>query len=507
MGIFLTLFFLLICAACMGQVAAQPPPDTTAVPKRPVRVDLLSSYYTQDGDGSAVNGGRGSQALDYFSQGVLMRIPAKDSTQFTLNAGVDHYTSASLLQIDKYPTAASTGTSNVSGDETRGHVELGYEVGRIGKGVAHGIVGGYSTEYDVNAAKLGYSFSRQVHKDLRWSTGLTGTRDRWLLIYPGEFRQAIITGNGEYWTGASPYYSGMGPVGRTDVLNGLDRSSGGSGGSSGSGSSGGSGGSGGSGTGGSSGGNGSSNSSGSSGSHTGVPTVTGNTVLPGSEQVDKSQYRRAHRNTLNWRTSLDMAINERTTLSAIADITHQWGLLSTPFHRVYFNDGITDEQYKEVRVEHLPDKRTRAAVGVNVRRHLNYRLIARGGLRLYADNWGMTAYSAHVDLPIRITPALRVVPGYRFSWQSGVKHFVGYAVAAPNSREYYTSDRDLARFTMHKPSVEVRWSPLQRVLNIPSTDRTRTVFSIDAISVRWSAYDRSDGLTATSITLGIETQF
>ena len=175
MGILLTVLFLLLCGICLGIL--------NQVIDR--FFDLLSNYYTQDGQRSAVNGGRGSQRLDYFSQGVIMRLPVGDSSMISLNGGVDHYTSASLLQIDKYPTAASTGTSNVSGDETRTHVELGYELGRIGKNMAHGIVGGYSTEYDVNAVKLGYDFSRQVNKNLRWSTGITATRDRWLLIYPG----------------------------------------------------------------------------------------------------------------------------------------------------------------------------------------------------------------------------------------------------------------------------------------------------------------------------------
>lgn len=509
MGLLLTLFFFLLCVVCMGQVAVRPPADTTAAPKRPVQVDLLSNYYTQDGDRSAVNGGRGPQKLDYFSQGVLMRIPSKDSSRFMVNAGVDHYTSASLLQIDKYPTAASTGTSQVSGDETRTHVELGYEVGRVGRNVSHGVVGGYSTEYDVNAVKLGYTFSRQVSKDLRWTTGLNATRDRWLLIYPREFRQPVLTGT-DHTTGASPNYAAT-PDGTEVGAWSAGRSGGGSGsgsgGSSGSGSSGGSGGGSGEGTGsGGTGGTGG-NTSGGTGSYGHTDPTTGLVVLPGSEEVDRSQFRKAYRQTVNWRSTMDITLDERTTMGAILDVTRQWGLLSTPFHRVYFNDGVADEQYKEVRVERLPSQRLRVALGVEVRRYLNYRFIVRGGVRGYVDDWGMSVYAAHVDLPIRLTPALRLVPGYRFSWQSGTRYFVGYSVAMPNSLEYYTSDRDLAWATMHKPSLELRWSPLQRVLNVRSNDRTRTVFSIDAIGLRWSAYDRSDGLTATSITLGIETRF
>ncbi len=508
MGLLLTLLFILLCGVCLGQVSTQTPDSTAA--KRPVKVDLLSNYYTQDGNRSAVNGGRGPQALDYFSQGVVMRIPLKDSSYFSLNGGVDHYTAASLLQIDKYPTAASTGTSNVSGDETRTHVELGYEIGRVGRGLSHGIIGGYSTEYDVNAVKLGYNFSQQVTKDLRWSTGITGTRDRWLLIYPGEFREAILTQNGEYWTGASPYYQG---VGGNATANNTERSGSGSGSSGSSGSSAGSGSSGTSTSGGGSNGETTSSSSGGStaGSYTGsgytTNPITGTTPLPGSDQVNKADYKKAHRQTLNWHISLDKTLSKTTTLSAIGDVTYQWGLLSTPFHRVYFDDGVIDEQYKEVRVEHLPGTRARFALGVQARHYINYRLIVRGGVRVYSDTWGMLSHAVHVDLPIRITPALRLVPGYRFSWQSGSRYFVGYSVAAPGSREYYTSDRDLAWFTMHKPSMELRWSPLQRVLNIRSHDRTRTVFSIDALSLRWSAYDRSDGLTATSITFGISSQF
>ncbi|SUX48918.1 hypothetical protein [Chryseobacterium indoltheticum] len=66
--------------------------------------NLVSSYYKQDGNNSAVTGGTGSEKLTDVSNTIdvtMVKYDKKDrKNKFNFSVGIDHYTSASSDMID-----------------------------------------------------------------------------------------------------------------------------------------------------------------------------------------------------------------------------------------------------------------------------------------------------------------------------------------------------------------------------------------------------------------------
>ena len=83
--------------------------------KRRLKIDeinLVSSYYHQNGDHAAVTGGIGSQKLTDLSNSLEVKLIRLDRQQrkqtWSVDIGLDHYTSASSDKIDpKTVTSAS----------------------------------------------------------------------------------------------------------------------------------------------------------------------------------------------------------------------------------------------------------------------------------------------------------------------------------------------------------------------------------------------------------------
>ncbi len=71
---------------------------------------------------------------------------------------------------------------------------------------------------------------------------------------------------------------------------------------------------------------------------------------------------------------------------AVVEPSYQEGLLSTPYHRVYFTDGT-------LKVEKLPGTRAKLPIGLRASYFLGDRFIIRSFYRYYQDNWGMKAHT------------------------------------------------------------------------------------------------------------------
>ena len=86
---------------------AQQATDTTGFKSRQLKVEevnLVSSYYAQDGNNAAVTGGIGSQKLTDIVNVIDVKLTRYDKKlrkhSYTIEAGIDHYTSASSDQVD-----------------------------------------------------------------------------------------------------------------------------------------------------------------------------------------------------------------------------------------------------------------------------------------------------------------------------------------------------------------------------------------------------------------------
>lgn len=495
MEILLTI--LIVCITSFVIAQSDTLQSKPAAPKTPVKLDLLLNYYEQEGEHSAVNGGVGSQGINLIAPQFVLNVPLKDSSDVGLTVGVDHYTSASLLDIDKYRTTASSGTSDVAHDETRTHFDLSYGIGDRKHNMKHKLQVGASTEYDVKSWKFGYEISkRNPSKNRLISSNLLFTHDKWFLIYPGEFRSEIDYAyyNGGTGSSGGGYGSGSGSTG---------------GGSTGTGS--GETGSGGSGSG--------------SGSGSGMGILKPNDEYKGGMiaksgaspvetepnagsiggTIPSNAYPTADRNTITWETTLNQVITRKSQFAVTFSLTRQWGNLSTPFNRVYFNDGVADQMYKEVRIETLPGERWRFAAGGKYSYYIHKNVILKTGIRLYADNWGIASAAFNTDVALKLVKGFTLIPGYRISFQQGSDYFAGYSTLAVNSQRYYTSDFDLSSFAFNRFSMGIRYSPLNKVFHRQNPKGHGV--SLPAIEVKYSYFRRTDGLTANNLTLGLSFDF
>ena len=90
--------------------------DSSSYKKRKLAVDeinILSSYYSQDGNNSAVTGGIGTEELKDYSVYAEIKMHKYDSLHrkrsWNLNLGIDYYTSASSDKIN--PNTISSASS------------------------------------------------------------------------------------------------------------------------------------------------------------------------------------------------------------------------------------------------------------------------------------------------------------------------------------------------------------------------------------------------------------
>lgn len=156
-------------------------------------IDILTSYYSQEGDNAAVSGGVGDESLTDFTPTIVVAIPLNDDDILTIDAGVSAYTSASSSNIDPFdggedadPFVASSGAS-ASDLWAQGVVSYSHSSDDRNK-----IWGGkvsVASEYDYFSVGFGGNYSYLFNeKNTEISANANVYLDTWSLIYPIEFR-------------------------------------------------------------------------------------------------------------------------------------------------------------------------------------------------------------------------------------------------------------------------------------------------------------------------------
>jgi hypothetical protein len=392
-----SLFFLSILSA----FAQTSPADSTAFKSRKLKVaevNFVSSYYTQDGHNSAVTGGIGTEKLSDVSTTFDISLTRTDLRNrvhaFRLEAGIDHYTSASSDKID--PSTISS----ASASDNRFYPTAAWSMVDEEKQYSMGAAISFSTEYDyfskgasINVARFSKDHNREV------ALALNAYLDSWKIIYPIELR-TLQTGAG---------------------------------------------------------------------------------LVPNPQATGYSP-----RDSYNASFSLVQVLNKRMQLSLLLDLAYQSGQLGTLYQRVYFKDN-------SVHVEHLPGHRVKIPAGVRLNYFATDRLLLRSFYRFYADDWGIEAHTAELEVPYKLTPFLSISPYYRFYAQSAADYFQGYRQHAPQE-QFYTSDYDLSAFTSHLAGLNLRFNAAGGMLGINK---------LNTVEVRYGHYNRSTGLVANSVTLAV----
>ncbi|MDJ0366686.1 DUF3570 domain-containing protein [Hymenobacter sp. H14-R3] len=145
-------------------------------------LDILGSYYQQNGDHSAVEGGIGSQHLTDVAPTILLNVPLDSTTRLAANVGIDYYASASSDKIDQVMSSPSSADVRYHADFGLAHV-LADKLTTVGAGL------GVSKEYDYLSFNLVGSWAR-TSRDGNRQLSVSGQAfiDKITLITPAELR-------------------------------------------------------------------------------------------------------------------------------------------------------------------------------------------------------------------------------------------------------------------------------------------------------------------------------
>jgi len=137
--------------------------DSTAYKSKKLKIDeinLVSSYYKQDGNNSAVTGGIGTEELTDMSNTIDVKLikynKAGKKQTFDVEVGIDRYTSASSDRIDL------KANSSASSEDVRFYPSLSYMVENEEKGTTLGVGVSSSTEYDYQSFGGNVSYSKKT---------------------------------------------------------------------------------------------------------------------------------------------------------------------------------------------------------------------------------------------------------------------------------------------------------------------------------------------------------
>ena len=150
-------------------------------------INLVSSYYTQNGEHAAVTGGIGTQKLTDIANVFDIKLIRHDKKlrkhSFDMELGVDHYTSASSDRVDlKANTSASYA-------DTRIYPSLTWTVENEKKGSTFSAGASTSVEYDYVSIGANIGFSKKTKdRNGEFAAKFQGYFDQVSLIAPEELR-------------------------------------------------------------------------------------------------------------------------------------------------------------------------------------------------------------------------------------------------------------------------------------------------------------------------------
>ncbi|MDB5277428.1 MAG: hypothetical protein JWR61_2383 [Ferruginibacter sp.] len=234
-GLYLLLLNAFSQAVTKDTAAHAAKEETVEYVDKPLHLEetnIVSSYYNQNGNHSAVTGGIGTEKVTDLSNGLELKFTGADvkGHKYTLTTGLgfDHHSSASSAYVNK------TGASKTGGSRVYPSIDFSVE---NKKGSTFGFGAYYSAEYNYHSFALDASYSRKIGKGGELSGKASAYFDKVKLIYPSELIPATTTvvttvtsasggGGGSYdeeggraAIPSSPRYTYTGSLAYTQVIN------------------------------------------------------------------------------------------------------------------------------------------------------------------------------------------------------------------------------------------------------------------------------------------------
>jgi hypothetical protein len=364
-------------------------------------INLVTSYYNQTADKSAVMGGRtddkGNGDVTDFASGFDLTFIGWDKKlrKNTLSAGmgIDYHTAASQAFVDSNGTARNNGT--------RIYPTLSWSRENENKGTSFGLGAYYSTEHNYyRSFGLNGSVSKKNKNNGEFSVKVVGFFDQIKMIYPSELKLGANIVNVPPTDSTSTIQYITTASGNTEVL---------------------------------------------------IINSNGNVV----RKSGKTEVPSKPRNTFTASLSFSQIINQRMQGSVELDMVFQNGYLGLPFHRVFFNNFPANGSDT---VENLPSRRFKLPVGFRLNYFLGDNIILRSYYRFYVDSWGIVSNTFNLEIPVKISPFFSISPFYRFYIQTAANYFAPYAVHSA-TETYYTSNYELSAFKSNFFGAGLRLAP------------------------------------------------
>lgn len=173
---------------------SQNNPADTGYASRKLKLDeinLVSSYYNQNGNNAAVTGGIGTEKLTDISNSIDVKLIRYDKKyrkhSFILDIGIDHYTSASSDRVDL------KANSSASHADTRFYPSLTWSMENEKKGTTISAGISSSTEFDYQSYGANILYAQKTKNRMgEFTAKLQVYLDRVSLVTPIELR----TGSG-----------------------------------------------------------------------------------------------------------------------------------------------------------------------------------------------------------------------------------------------------------------------------------------------------------------------
>ncbi len=176
--------------------------DTTSYKSKKLQFDeanLVSGYYNQNGDHSAVTGGIGTQKLNdvanIFDLQLVKWNEANNKYTWNLELGVDHHTAASQAYVSQ------SGASQKGG--TRVYPSINWQVEKD-DGFTFGLGAGISDEYNYHSYNANFLIGKtSKNKNTEVSFKGQAFLDKVTLIEPSELIPKVVVTSGTTYTTAS----------------------------------------------------------------------------------------------------------------------------------------------------------------------------------------------------------------------------------------------------------------------------------------------------------------
>lgn len=224
-------------------------------------------------------------------------------------------------------------------------------------------------------------------------------------------------------------------------------------------------------------------------------TITGNT----NYNPQFSEFDDESRNSFSIGLGFSQIINKNLQGSLLVDLVQQEGLLSTPFHRIYFAD-VADSFIEEFQladaVEQLPDTRFKIAIGGRLNYYINETFVVRTYYRYYTDDWGIDSHTASIEVPIKILPKFTIYPSYRYYTQTAADYFAPFETHL-SSEKYFTSDNDLSDYNADQFGFGISYTDIFTKFHVRN-------FGLKSIDIKFNNYERNNSFSSNLISLGFK---